>query len=85
VAGHGYSGAYPESYAGLIDRLDHFPDARAIRAIRNAHIDFVILHAAFFGRGEFEALDATLRTHPDFEFLMSSLDDRGVVTIYRVR
>jgi hypothetical protein len=41
---NGYSGYYPPSYVGLLARVADFPEPRAIEALRNAGVAYLIVH-----------------------------------------
>jgi hypothetical protein len=49
---NGYSGFYPPSYLGHLDRLAPFPDDPAIISLRRANVRYVIVHDDGYPQGE---------------------------------
>jgi hypothetical protein len=41
---NGYSGYYPPSYLNRIDRLENFPDARTLEALKAEGVRYVVIH-----------------------------------------
>jgi hypothetical protein len=78
---NGYSSFVPTSFHERADRLQSFPDARAIAELRSIGISHVVVHrtpfVAIFGPAAADAL----RPHPDLEFVF----DEDDVIVYRLR
>ena len=49
---NGYSGFYPPSYLGRLDRLARFPDLAAVASLRRENVRYVIVHDDGYPEGE---------------------------------
>ena len=65
---NGYSGYTPESYGQLADDLWHFPDDRAIAAMRRAGVTHVMVHPAKFLR-DAELIVQHTSARPELELI----------------
>ena len=65
---NGYSGYTPESYVQVSDDLWHFPEDRAIAALRRAGVTHVMVHPAKFLR-DAELIVEQTRARPELELL----------------
>jgi hypothetical protein len=65
---NGYSGMYPPSYLGRLDRLSDFPGPGAIEQLRRDAVRYVIVHVFHYPSTESEpllrSLDGSRRFHP---------------------
>jgi len=66
---NGYSGFKPPSYDELLTVIEGFPDSASIGELRRRGVNHVIVHEAYFPRGEYDTLVARLDRCPDFERL----------------
>ncbi|MBA2302397.1 MAG: hypothetical protein H0W08_07155 [Acidobacteria bacterium] len=78
---NGYSGYTPRTYREYADDFWHFPDARALEAMRGAGATHLMLHPRRFGSDGGETLRRALAT-PSLERLAVSRDD---ITLFRIR
>jgi hypothetical protein len=60
---NGYSGFKPPSYDVLVDQMKRFPDEASIEEVRRRGVTHVVVHEAYFRRGE----------HADYTTLVSRL------------
>jgi hypothetical protein len=65
---NGYSGYTPDSYVQVADDLWHFPEDRAIAALRRAGVTHVMVHPAKFLR-DAELIVEQTRARPELELL----------------
>jgi hypothetical protein len=64
---NGYSGFTPPSYGALVDALGGFPDDRAIRYLHDRGVTYLLVHSAFYIRGNFDADVRALEARSDLE------------------
>ena len=53
---NGYSGYYPPRYVQMLDRMRGFPDDESIGMLRRLGVRYIVVHGAFFDRGDYGAL-----------------------------
>jgi hypothetical protein len=82
---NGYSGTYPASYLGRIDRLRDFPDARSIDQLRRDQVQYVVVHSYHYAPPEWEPLRLRLETSPDLIQLGRFDDGNGPAFVFRLR
>ena len=83
---NGNSGFYPPSYLRLIGRVRDFPDDRALTALRDLNVDYVLVHAQHYRTREaFARVIEGLERRTDVEPVATSTDDGGLVRVYRLR
>ncbi len=83
---NGNSGFYPPSYLLLIGRVRDFPDDRALTALRDMDVEYVLVHAQHYPTREaFARVIEGLEQRTDIEPVATSTDDGGLVRIYRLR
>ncbi len=78
---NGYSGYTPDSYVAVAEAFWHFPDERAIGAMRSAGVTHVMVHPSRFGN-EAEAMLRTVSGRLDFELVAVG---RAGIRLYRMR
>jgi hypothetical protein len=78
---NGYSSFAPESFFQRAARLQSFPAPDTIQELRSIHVSHVVLHRAPLEEAFGAQALASLRSHPDLEFV---LEQDGVI-IYRIR
>lgn len=66
---NGYSGFQPRSYAELLDRLRSFPDDGSIAYLRERQVSLLLVHGAFYIKGNFAEDVARLRRRSDIEWI----------------
>jgi hypothetical protein len=83
---NGYSGFAPTSYAELLDRLREFPDDRAIDYLRQRGVTYLLVHSAFYIRGDFAADVRALKARGDLESAgRFSWRNKDVTEVFRIR
>ena len=78
---NGYSSFAPESFFQRAARLQSFPAPETIQELRSIHVSHVVLHRAPLEAAFGAQAIASLRAHPDLEFVV---EQDGVI-IYRIR
>lgn len=64
---NGYSGSYPRSYLRLLHDLRRFPDRRAIRALAQRRVRFIIVHLDILPDRDFRRLRRSLLSSADLK------------------
>jgi hypothetical protein len=83
---NGYSGFAPPSYFELLDRLRSFPDDRSIAYLRERHVDLLLVHSAYYIKGNFSEDVNRLRRRPDVDWVGEFPAPNGHVTdVFRIR
>jgi hypothetical protein len=82
---NGYSGSYPPSYLGRIDRLRDFPDATSIDQLRRDAVRYVIVHAYHYDPPRWQPLLRRLDATADLIQLGRFDDGNGPAFVYRLR
>ncbi|MGQ0736108.1 MAG: hypothetical protein ACT4QD_20960 [Acidobacteriota bacterium] len=78
---NGYSSFAPSSFFERAARLQSFPDAASIAELRSVGVSHIVLHRAPLEETFGAAALASLRAHPDLEFVV---EQTGVI-VYRLR
>ena len=78
---NGYSSFAPESFFQRAQRLQAFPAPETIAELRSIRVSHVVLHRAPLEAAFGAQALASLRAHPDLEFVV---EQDGVI-IYRIR
>jgi hypothetical protein len=65
---NGYSGFEPPSYRELLDRLRSFPDDASIAYLRQRGVTLLLVHSAYYLRGNFTDDVSRLRRRSDLEW-----------------
>lgn len=82
---NGNSGFYPPAYLAMLERTRYFPDDRAITALRAAGAQYLLVHAQHFASpSAFAAAVLTLEARTDVSPVTTSMDEGGVVRVYRL-
>ena len=79
---NGYSGYTPGTYSAYAVDFWHFPEERAIRAMRNAGVTHVMVHLDRFGN-DADSVSDLVGARPDFEPV--AIGSRGRLRLYRLR
>ena len=82
---NGYSGAYPPSYLGRIDRLHDFPDATSIDQLRRDAVRYVIVHSYHYDAPVWQTLARRLDASADLIQLGRFEDGNAPAIVYRLR
>lgn len=82
---NGYSGMYPPSYLGRLDRLSDFPGPGAIEQLRRDAVRYVIVHVFHYPPPEWVPLLRSLDGSNDFIQLGRFDDGNGPAFVYRLR
>jgi hypothetical protein len=82
---NGCSGFYPRSYLQFLDRVEGFPDERAIRALRNAGVTLVILHVSHYDPRDLDRVNLAIERNTELESLGPFGDGVGAARVYRLR
>ena len=82
---NGYSGMYPPSYLGRLDRLSDFPGPGAIEQLRRDAVRYVIVHVFHYPPPEWVPLLRSLDGSNDFIQLGRFDDGNGPAIVYRLR
>ena len=83
---NGYSGFAPPSYFELLDRLRFFPDDRSIAYLRERRVELLLVHSAYYIKGNFSEDVNRLRRRSDLEWVGEFPAPNGHVTdVFRLR
>ena len=83
---NGYSGFAPPSYFELLDRLRSFPDDRSIAYLRERRVDLLLVHSAYYIKGNFSEDVNRLRRRSDIDWVGEFPAPNGQVTdVFRIR
>jgi len=82
---NGYSGSYPPSYLGRIDRLRDFPDAASIDQLRRDAVRYVIVHSYHYHPQVWQTLARRLDASVDLIQLGRFDDGNAPAIVYRLR
>lgn len=83
---NGYSGFAPPSYFELLDRLRFFPDDRSIAYLRERRVEILLVHSAYYIKGNFSEDFNRLRRRPDIDWVGEFPAPNGHVTdVFRIR
>jgi len=82
---NGYSGTYPPSYIGRLDRLEQFPDERSIRQLQRDSVRYVVVHQFGYGEAELAEVRTRIETSSAFMELGRLPDADGAAWLYRMR
>jgi len=83
---NGYSGFSPPSYNELLDRLGAFPDDRSVDYLRQRGVTLLLVHSAFYIKGNFAADVNRLRRRTDLEWVGEFRGPAGDYTdVFRMR
>jgi hypothetical protein len=83
---NGYSGFTPPSYNDLLEHLRDFPSASSIAYLRERGVTLLLVHSAFYIRGDFDADVRQLRNRPDAEWMATFAWKGGHKTeVFRIR
>jgi hypothetical protein len=83
---NGYSGFQPPSYDELLDRLSAFPDDRSVDYLRQRGVTLLLVHSAFYIKGNFAADVSRLRRRTDVEWVGEFPGPQGDYTdVFRIR
>jgi hypothetical protein len=83
---NGYSGFAPPSYFELLDRLRSFPDDRSIAYLRERRVDLLLVHSAYYIKGNFSEDVNRLRRRADIDWVGEFPAPNGQVTdVFRIR
>jgi len=82
---NGYSGTYPPSYIGRIDRLRDFPDAASIDQLRRDAVRYVIVHSYHYDPPVWQTLAQRLDASADLIQLGRFEDANATAVVYRLR
>jgi Dolichyl-phosphate-mannose-protein mannosyltransferase len=82
---NGQSGFFPPSYMKLLEHETAFPSDQAVAYLKQAGVNYVTLHGAFYDRGRFARIVAMLDVRPDFALVAAAPWDRGESRLYRLK
>ena len=83
---NGYSGFAPPSYFELLDRLRFLPDDRSIAYLRERRVELLLVHSAYYIKGNFSEDVNRLRRRSDLEWVGEFPAPNGHVTdVFRLR
>ena len=83
---NGYSGFTPPSYDDLLDHLRDFPSASSIAYLRGRAVTLLLVHSAFYIRGDFDADVRELRSRTDVQWIAAFPWKGGHRTeVFRIR
>lgn len=81
---NGNSGYYPRNYVQLLGRVIGFPDARSLRALRDAGVSLVIVHASRYEKETYDRVIAALEGIPEVSPVGEFLDEAAATRVYRL-
>jgi hypothetical protein len=82
---NGYSGYYPPSYLSMLTALRHFPDERAVSALRSRGARYIIVHTSLYGPDQAgEVLNAAV-ANPFLAQLGHFSDGEGPAAVFLLR
>ena len=82
---NGYSGFYPRFYLERLDRLEKFPDSRAIESLRDENVTYVVVHADTYSSAEFESIVGALTDYYRLRPLGSFNNGTGQAAVFSMR
>lgn len=83
---NGYSGFAPPSYFELLDRLRFFPNDRSIAYLRERRVELLLVHSAYYIKGNFSEDMDQLRYRSDIDWVGEFSAPNGHVTdVFRMR
>jgi hypothetical protein len=82
---NGYSGFYPPSYIRLLETMRGFPDDASFQALRDRHVDYVIVHGRFYSVEQYAALITALERRSDVIGVARFPAHGGESRVYRLR
>jgi hypothetical protein len=82
---NGYSGFYPPSYIRLLETMRGFPDDASFEALRDRHVDYVIVHGRFYSVEQYAALITALERRTDVIGMARFPAHGGESRVYRLR
>jgi hypothetical protein len=82
---NGYSGYYPASYINRLERLSKMPDERALQALLEERVRYVIVHVGLYRPGGADGVISALRQHPGFRELGRFRDGVGDAVVFSPR
>jgi hypothetical protein len=82
---NGYSGFSPPSYVQLLEVMQNFPSDEAFEELRNRHVDFLIVHGAFFLHDRYARLIAQLDTRRELRLVGTYTWERRETRVYQVK
>ena len=82
---NGYSGNYPPSYLGRLDRLEGFPAPRAIDQLRRDRVTYVIVHGSSYLGPAFGELRTRILATDRLVELGAFDDAEGHAVLYRFK
>jgi hypothetical protein len=80
---NGYSGFSPPWYTRLHELMEHFPDEASFAELRRHHVEFVIVHGAFYDPGDYIDLTARLDARRELRLISVSQWQRRETRLYR--
>ena len=82
---NGYSGFQPSSYGELLDRLRSFPDDASVAYLRQRQVSLLLVHSAFYIRGNFAEDVRRLRRRSDLDWVGEFPAPNGQLTdVFRI-
>lgn len=82
---NGYSGFSPPSYVQLLEVMQNFPSDEAFEELRNRHVDFLIVHGAFFLHDRYARLIVQLDTRRELRLVGTYTWERRETRVYQVK
>jgi hypothetical protein len=81
---NGYSGFYPPSYLRLLEAMRRFPDDASLDALRDAGVNYTIVHGRFYTPEQYADLIVALENRPDLIGIGSFPARGGESRVYRL-
>lgn len=80
----GYSGIRPQRHVQLYEQLATFPEETSIRALRDAGVTHLVVHADYYGAEEWQAVEARLSQYANWLTLAHVEGEGRVYLVTRV-
>ena len=82
---NGYSAFVPPRYLSLLNRMNTFPDARSLEALRTRGVTHLVIHPELYQEGgDPQAMVRGLAVSPDFSFVGWFPDGIGTAAVFRL-
>jgi hypothetical protein len=81
---NGYSGFSPPSYARLLEVMQDFPSDAAFDELRARHVEYIIVHGAFYGPAAYNQVVGQLDRRADLQSVGKYRWERRETRVYRM-